>query len=339
MKKIIALVGLLPLLATTNIYAHGHHHAPKLGKLAPVDLTQPIISGGYQYIDNFFQLPKSIDLKHAHGLTRDTEDNIYLAYESKKVDKNSHAIVMFNKEGKFVRFIGDHTLAQGAPHGLDLAVENGQKFLYLSNNNQVISKIDLNGKVIWQQNQKPSNAFYKGKKYKPTDTATLANQQNVFIADGYGSSTVSVANNQTGEFTDQLLTASIERKNKQKRFATPHGITYDTRVDLLAVSDRGNKRVVYFNKKGEFVRQITGPGISEVCNTDVWNKYLLVPNLDGNVAYLDENNLLVDSIKLQTVLGKLGHNHPHDAIFMSTGDIVIGTWAPGKLSYWKRIKK
>jgi hypothetical protein len=29
--------------------------------------------------------------------------------------------------------------------------------------------------------------------------------------------------------------------------------------------------------------------------------------------------------------------HPHDAIFLANGDIVVGTWAPGRVSYWKLL--
>ena len=31
------------------------------------------------------------------------------------------------------------------------------------------------------------------------------------------------------------------------------------------------------------------------------------------------------------------HDHPHDAIFLPNGDMVVATWNPGRLSYWKKL--
>ena len=33
----------------------------------------------------------------------------------------------------------------------------------------------------------------------------------------------------------------------------------------------------------------------------------------------------------------MGSTHPHDAIFLRNGDIVVGTWDWGYVSYWKRL--
>ena len=98
------------------------------------------------------KLPKEVDIKHAHGLTRDNEDNIYLAFESNNINSKTHAIAMFDKQGKFIRYIGDSSLAWGSPHGLDLVYENGVKYLYLSTNWLTVSKLDMDGNIVWQHN-------------------------------------------------------------------------------------------------------------------------------------------------------------------------------------------
>jgi hypothetical protein len=299
--------------------------------------NKSIISGGYEYQPNMLQLPTEVDIKHAHGLTRDNEDNIYLAFESNNINASTHAIAMFNKQGKFIKYIGDSSLAWGSPHGLDLVYENGVKYLYLSTNWLTVSKLDMQGNIVWQSKESPDTAPYKKdrKKYRPTDTTTNPTSNQLYVADGYGSYTITERDKNSGQFIDKVWTG----EKSGKKFTVPHGVTYDTRTNNILVSDRKNERIVVFNKNGDFINVLKGEGISRVCNTDIWQDQLLVTNLYGTVTYLDKNNKLIDTIELNKVLGAKGHKHPHDAIFMSNGDIVIGTWNPGFLSYWKRVAK
>ncbi|MCF2949507.1 hypothetical protein L0668_15410 [Paraglaciecola aquimarina] len=330
----LALSALCSFSVSQFSFAH-EHKVHKLAKPSPVIEGKTIISGGYEYQAELLQLPKEVDIKHAHGLTRDNEDNIYLAYESNDITDKTHAIIKFDKNGKFVRYIGDSKFAWGAPHGLDLVYENGKKYLYLSNNWLTVRKIDMQGNLVWQSEEAPDTAPYQVEKpkYRPTDTATNPNSKQVYIADGYGSSTITERDKITGEYAKKLWDGT----QSGKHFKTPHGVTYDARNNQVLVADRENSRIVAFDTQGNFIKVIEGEGISRVCNTDTWQDQLLVPNLNGSVAYLDKHNKLIDVIEINQVLGEKGHKHPHDAIFMSNGDIVIGTWNPGKLSYWKKL--
>lgn len=346
MKTYLSLFPVAIITAALSSSALAHPHldpgansaGEKASKVQAGDHTassdHTIVSGGYQYMPHKLKLPKEIKLKHAHGLARDKEDNIYLAYESRKIEENTHAIAVFNKAGEFTHYIGGAELAHGEPHGLDLVYEEGEKFLYLSSNGQIVRKINLQGKVVWESAKHPDHEIYiKGGKYKPTDTASSPDKSTLYVADGYGSSTITTRQSDTGSYTGKLWRGG----EKEGLMKTPHGVTYDSRVNRLAVSDRGNARILYYNLDGIYQSQIKGQGISEVCNTDVWGDYLLVPNLDGSVAYLDKNNQHAGTISISDVLGEQGHKHPHDAIFLSNGDVVIGTWNPGRLSYWKRL--
>jgi hypothetical protein len=336
MQFSILRIGLLAwgmaLLSNTGL-AHPHNTPKQPVHSTEQSVNPVIVSGGYQYQPMYFNLPTDVDMKHAHGLARDKEDNIYLAYESNSIDDNTHAIAVFDKDGQFLRYIGDSSLAQGSPHGLDLVYEGDKKILYLSNNGQTVRKINLQGKILWESTESPAHDLYKNGKYKPTDTAAIPGTQHVYVADGYGSSSISVRTSKQGLYTGMLWNGG----QQEGTMNTPHGVTFDSRVNALAVSDRGNARVLYYSSDGQFQRQLTGEGISEVCNTDIWQQYLLVPNLDGTVVYLDKRNQQAGIIELNKLLGKEGHKHPHDALFMSNGDIVIGTWNPGRLSYWKRL--
>ena len=39
----------------------------------------------------------------------------------------------------------------------------------------------------------------------------------------------------------------------------------------------------------------------------------------------------------KVLIGDLGHKNPHDAVFLANGDMVVATYSPGRISYWKKI--
>ena len=61
------------------------------------------------------------------------------------------------------------------------------------------------------------------------------------------------------------------------------------------------------------------------------------PALDGPVAVLDKENTVVSIVNVSVLLAAEQHKHPHDATFLPSGDMVVATWAPGRVSYWKKL--
>jgi len=57
----------------------------------------------------------------------------------------------------------------------------------------------------------------------------------------------------------------------------------------------------------------------------------------GQVAVLGKRNELLSVIAVSKLLGDQGSVHPHDAHLLPNGDIVVATWKPGHISYWKRL--
>jgi len=62
-----------------------------------------------------------------------------------------------------------------------------------------------------------------------------------------------------------------------------------------------------------------------------------VPDLAGPVAVLDNNNTVISVVHVSKLLAHEQANHPHDAMFLANGDMVVATWAPGTLTYWKLL--
>ena len=58
------------------------------------------------------------------------------------------------------------------------------------------------------------------------------------------------------------------------------------------------------------------------------------PNTALNLSPLQQ---VVSVVNVSVLLAADNHKHPHDAIFLSNGDMVVASWAPGRLSYWKKL--
>ena len=76
------------------------------------------------------------------------------------------------------------------------------------------------------------------------------------------------------------------------------------------------------------------------CNIRMYPKQdgrAIIPDLSGPVAVLDAANEVISIVKVSELLAAEQHKHPHDAIFLPNGDMVVATWAPGRISYWKLL--
>merc|ERR1712137_1132523 len=70
---------------------------------------------------------------------------------------------------------------------------------------------------------------------------------------------------------------------------------------------------------------------------------------NGSVAIYGKGMELLSSIDVAGVIGHLGHQHPHDAMFLPNADVVVCCWggpanpgqgpALGTISYWQRLSE
>jgi hypothetical protein len=328
----VALVSITPASA----HPHPHPHKPTPAAATnQVALIGPVISGSgafrYQYIPEKLKLPDTVKMRHGHGLCHDRQGNIYFTYESEAVDASTRVLVRFAPDGSGATLLGpDNALAPGAPHGLNIAYEkDGSPVLYHANNGATVHKTTLDGTVLWTRKWDAQMG-----NYKPTDSVAPPGSDNVFIADGYGSSMIHALKIADGIYAGKSW-GGLGKEHGELN--CPHGIYFDPRKSLILTADRGNKRLEYFTAKGAYHSTIQVPEITAPCNADAWGDYLLVPDLDGPVFILDKDNKLISTIEVGELLGAQGFRHPHDAIWLENGDIVVCTWNPGRLGYWKRL--
>lgn len=336
-------------------FAANPHVEAQLQK-APVLETvveQGLVSGQgemvFDYVPELMALPAGLEIKNAHGLAVDLAGQIYLTYDSEDLSADTRALVRWAPNGTSPVLIGsNNTLANGTPHGLRHSVEGGVEFLYHANNSG-LSKSTLDGDVVWSV-MKP--LVWEGLPYKPTDCMVVPGSEDLLVADGYGSSFVHTVDRRTGRYTGMSYGGKGDTASPSlpARFDCNHGMGYDPARGLVVYADRANHRLVYTEQDGSFHSAVPLGlgGLSLPCNVSVNSKenLAIVASLgtpdemaDGEVGIIDQRSgKVVSTLEIAKLLGGAGHTHPHDAIFLPNGDVVVSTWNPGRLSYWRRRK-
>ena len=206
--------------------------------------------------------------------------------------------------------------------------------------------------------------------YIPTWFATPPDTPHMYLCDGYGSDRVFAFESRTGTFLNHswggrspagLHPGVVGAKAAPHgKFMENHGCTYDprptTEPHTIVVSDRRNMRFEFFHYsptdpsifssyKTVDMEPSLGPETLP-CNMRMTHgsKFdpskegrSVVPDLNGPVAVLDSAHDVLSVLNVSVLLATEQHKHPHDAIFLANGDIVVATWAPGRVSYWKKL--
>lgn len=309
--------------------------------------------------------PNNRVIPYAHGLEVDSKDRLYLTYWDWNTDRraclvrwepnalNQNPEIVGNGHELAMCKGGTGSYATDSVHGIRRVTEpcldrDGQcEYLYHANNNQGLFKSDLDGKIIWAKYGHPGNETDRLMPPDPSFTPTWFDKQPesqyLYLADGYGSSKIYVYDTQ-GKYQNIVFDGT---EDGGTRFHTPHAISWDPRFGQMVVSDRTNKRLVYYNidksdpKVFKFSSEEQLDG--QPCNVRFWNspdgnKLAVVPTLEGLVYVFNgrnPKNSLVHTINVTKDMGlRHGHDDPHDAIFTKAGDIVVGTYADGYVGHW-----
>lgn len=329
-----------PVLAALTLSGEGysHHHVVEAPFEQAGGSAQPpksVASGSgsfrYEYAPDKLVLPPEVKMRNGHGLCHDPQGNIYFTFEPEQVDAHTRCLVRFAPDGTNPVLLGpDNALAFGVPHGLNihLAAE-GDPVLYHANNDATVHKTTLDGHILWTQKWSPQMG-----NYKPTDAVVPPLTERVLVADGYGSSMIHAL-----KITDGIYAGKSwgGLGSAHGELNCPHGITFDPRRKLVLTADRGNKRLEYFTVSGAYHSTIEAKEITAPCNADIQGDHVLVPDLDGPLVVLDQDNRVVSVIEVGRLLGEHGFRHPHDAIWLPNGDVAVCTWNPGRLAYWRRV--
>ncbi len=313
----------------------------------------------------FPQLPDQYSWQTTHNVAVDPDNNLYVIHEGKRDDADHPSIFVFDADGKFIRAFGKQF--QGGGHGIEVRVENGTAFLYVTAYQHIksIAKLSLSGELVWERNAPMKSGKYaEGEadhpeqkwgrdRFMPTNFAFLPDEDekpgDLLLADGYGSYQIHRYD------VDGNWKSCFGGAGKGKgKFSLPHGIWVDDRTGgetEIVVADRAHNTLQTFDTEGTYKRTIDGFGLP--ANVDTFEDLMLVPELVARVSILDRNmntistlgddrdRILADkeknkgfTIRTQQEQWQQGKFvHPHDACFDKEGNVYVAEWvATGRVS-------
>lgn len=300
----------------------------------------------YECVHDWLVPPDNITWGDTQGVAQDAKGNIYVTHTVNAASQSKDAIVVFNKNGKFLNSWGSRFAGGG--HGIDMRKEDGKEVIYHCDTaHRQVVKTTLTGELIWEKGLPEESGVYTGKaRFVPTNVAFAPNGD-FYIADGYGSHWI----HQYSRKGDWIRTFGGPGKEPGK-FQTPHGIWLDTRhkeEPLLVITDRANSRLQYFTLDGKYVSMVTD-GIRRPCYFAIRGDQMIVADLSSTVTLLDKDNKVItqlgDGASIPDLRGRPRSEfvpgkfiHPHGAKFLHNGDILVVEYIPiGRITLLRKMR-
>jgi len=329
----------------------------------------PVIGEGeyrYEAIHDWGELPSRIRWGNTHNVVEDSQGNMYVHHTVHATSESGDSVVVFDRNGKFVRSFGSEY--RGAAHGLWLAKEGREEFLYFTVNAAnarmvppptlaaSVVKTTLRGEIVFKIQGPPDIAQYKvpegaaqasAPPYNPTNLAVAPNGD-LYVADGYGSYFINRYNSK-----GQYLSTFGGRGTDPGLMREPHGIWIDNRSGrpIVTVTDRRNNRLQRFTPEGAHIDFISGFRLP--CHFHERNGIVVIPDLQGRVTLLDRNNRVIVHLGDATPSSPANPPRattdrasfvpgqfvtPHGASFDSQGNIFVAEWVEiGRLTKLRRV--
>jgi hypothetical protein len=258
----------------------------------------PILGEGehqYEALHDWGALPSNIRYGNTHGVCEDSQGHIYIHHTVHSTSETPDTIVVFDRDGKFVRSWGGQF--KGGAHGLSIRKEGREEFLYLCDfQHGIVTKRTLKGEEVFTLGYPAESPAYQGKNgmapsYRPTNVA-IAPNGDIYVGDGYGSSYI----NQYSQKAQFIRTFGGLGK-EAGQLDCPHGLWVDTRFEppVLVVADRSNARLQRFTLDGKHIDFILGT-TKMPCHFDERNGEVVIPDLWSKVVILDSSNKVAASL-------------------------------------------
>jgi hypothetical protein len=238
-------------------------------------------------------------------------------------------------------------------HSTTLSEFDGKTRLILpANNNAMVAIVSLEGDVDFTLSRPEFEEYQDAEKlFKPTDT--IANGNQLFVADGYGANYITTADLSTRQWTG-IFGGKTEDPEEHGRFGTAHGFNLAPVVGHnhhsgnshrhLSIADRLHARFEIYTQAGEYSTTYRMPANSRPCGIDYveWNDrwFAVVGSLDdpdrsrpAPIYILDgADHSVISTIRPKEDLGIELADHIHNVVWhVHNGQLylVCQAWNPG----------
>lgn len=267
-----------------------------------------------------------------HEMVEDAKGRLLMC-----TNETKNNILIYDKSGKLLEAWG--TTYPGA-HGLTIANEGGEQFLYLADNarHQVI-KTDLKGKEIMKLEYPKETGMYNApNQFVPTETAINPANGDIYVADGYGMSIITQYDAK-GKYIRHFGGKTADGSYADDKFNCCHGILVDIRDKknpTLLITDRSNECMKRFTLDGKFLAVYHYPG-TFICRPVPHGDYIFAAAYrsgdqgwgnSGYIQVLDKDMKVVSTPGGSEPIyqnGKLQrqHNDAPNTVFMHPHDVHV----------------
>jgi DNA-binding beta-propeller fold protein YncE len=233
-------IGAAAFAGTSMLGGMGSLMSPRTAQAADAGLLG---SGKHQYrvAEGWGELPPGMAFGDCAAVITDSKDNVYV------FNRGSHPIIVFDRDGKFLRSWGQDagfTNAHGASIGPD-------ERLYLTDDHgHAVRVFTLEGKLLQTiGTPKVAATRFSGDPFNRCTHTALSPQGDLYVSDGY-------QNARVHKFSPdgKLLLSWGEIGTAPGQFNLVHNIACDDE-GWVYVADRENHRVQVFDGKGKYQTQ------------------------------------------------------------------------------------
>jgi DNA-binding beta-propeller fold protein YncE len=197
-------------------------------------------SADYKPVPHWPQLPDGYKFGQVPAVAPDGHGEVYVFH------RGEHPIIVFNRDGKFLRSFGDGLV--GSAHGLRL---DGDGNIWTTDvGNHTVRKFNRDGKLLLTLGKEGEPGESPDRFDKPADIA-FGPHGEIYVADGYGNSRV-VKFTKEGKF----IKAWGKKGTADGEFNLVHAVVVDGHGTVY-VGDRENDRVQVFDPDGKFLGKWT----------------------------------------------------------------------------------
>ena len=228
-------------------------------------------------------------------------------------------------------------------HSTKIGTFEGKWRLFLAaNNDEMVAVITLDGNLDFVLSRPEFEQYQAADTpYRPTDTVLVENQ--LYIADGYGSNYISSADVTTRQWTG-IFGGTTEDAHEHGKFATAHGINLSHDHHHLVIADRPSSRVQVHDFDGGFVASHQLPTGSWPCGIDTIEHDGRWLSVIGSLEDPDKERpapiyivdavtyTVLSTIRPQEDLGIEGIQHLHNVVWHVHNSqlyLVCQSWNPG----------
>ncbi|MBT29003.1 MAG: 6-bladed beta-propeller [Thalassobius sp.] len=292
------------------------------------------------------QDPSKIPVKDCHEMVQDAKGRLILL-----TNETKNNVLIYDKSGKVLSTWGD---AFPGAHGLTLANENDEEFLFITDTDRhQIFKTTMDGKVLMKLDYPRETGVYDYPgQYKPTEIAVAPNGD-FYVADGYGLDYV-IQYNAKGEYIKHFA----GKGDGEDQVKNAHGVCVDSRSGepCLLVTSRQMQEFKRYTLDGKYIETIKTPG-AWICRPVIAGDYLYFAVIvnkswdyyDGFVLIMDKDYKVVSApggispSYSGSTLNELKTEgtwfmNPHDVCVDDEGNLYIPQWNSGK-TYPVKLEK